>query len=174
MRAPPMRLNSPRISNWRAPRAKAGSGIARRWKKGPSPPCTAVKETRQRSDTSRRYVYGIDRIAALLRWFETRENTNRNLHTQNAVALLKGTIPDDNPAYYFASFFGLLYVGSGSESSCGPAAGRSASSANFNPGRCCSHGDSGSAQHDFDADHDWTSHTDYDEGSGTGRADYDT
>jgi len=57
----------------------------------------------------------------------------------------KRRIPDDNPVYYFVSFLSLRYVGSGSESSCGPAASGSASSTNFNPGRGCADGSSGTA-----------------------------
>src|SRR5579872_1448638 len=136
MHAPPMRSNSRRISNWPATRARAGSGIARRWKKGPSPRCTAVRNNpTEHWDTMHRSIYGIDRIAALLRGFDTRGNTNRNLHGQNAAVFPKGRSPDDNPAYYFASFLSLRYMGSSSESSDGPAAGGRASSANFNPGR---------------------------------------
>jgi hypothetical protein len=60
-------------------------------------------------------------------------------------------------------------VGSGSESCDGPAAGGHASSADFNPGRCCTDGCSGLA-----CDSDWTSDINHDEGSWTGRADYST
>ena len=122
-----------------------------------------------------RYVYSIDRIAALLRGLETRKTPIGILHAQNnAVVFPKGRIPDDNPVYYFASFLSLCYVGSGSESSDGPASGGSASSADFNPGHCCTNGCSGPPQHDSDADHDRTSDNDHDEGSGAGRADYAT
>jgi hypothetical protein len=86
----------------------------------------------------------------------------------------KGRIPDDNPVYYFASFLGLRYVGSGSESSDDPAAGGRTSSADCNPGRCCTDGCSGPAQRDSDTDHDRTSDADHDEGSGAGRANYTT
>ena len=64
-------------------------------------------------------------------------------------------------------------VGSGSESSDGPAAGGHASSADFNPGRCCTDGCSGLAC-DSASDSDWTSDINHDEGSGAGRADYAT
>jgi hypothetical protein len=61
------------------------------------------------------------------------------------VVFLKGRISDDNPAYCFASFFSMRYVGSGSESSDGPAVGGSAISTNFNPGRGCADSGSGTA-----------------------------
>ena len=118
-----------------------------------------------------RCVYSIDRIGALPHGFETRENTNRNLHGQNAVVFPKRRTSDDNPAYYFASFLSLRFVGSGSESSDGPAASGHAGSADFNPGRCCTDGCSGLAC-DSAADSDWTSDTNHDEGSRAGRADY--
>ena len=84
----------------------------------------------------------------------------------------KGRIPDDNPVYYFASCVSLCYVGSGPGSSDGPASDGNASPADFNPGRSCTNGCSGTSQHDSNPDHDRTSDADHDEGSWTRRAEY--
>ena len=67
----------------------------------------------------------------------------------------------------------MHFVGSGSESSDGPAASGHASSADFNPGSCCTDGCPGIAC-DSASDSDWTSDVNHDEGSGAGRADYTT
>jgi hypothetical protein len=108
-----------------------------------------------------RCVYSIDRIAALLRGFETRGNTNRNPPRAECSGVSETRTADDIPVYYFASFLSLRYVGSGSESSDGPAASGHASSADFNPGRGCTDGCSGLAC-DSASDSDWTSDINHD------------